>query len=54
MCEPADQELINQDNVTCSDDSACLAPSTCDPAAGECGAVIVSDPPAGEVCIAIP
>lgn len=54
MCEPADQELINQDNVMCSDDDGCLSPSTCDTIAGECSSAIVSDAEAGEVCITIP
>ena len=54
VCEPSDQELINQDNVSCADDSACLAPSTCDTAVGECTAVIVPDVEAGQVCFTIP
>jgi hypothetical protein len=53
-CEPCDQELINQDNVSCADDSACLAPSTCDTAVGECTSVIAADVEAGQVCFTIP
>ena len=53
-CEPCDQELINQDSVSCADDSACLAPSTCDTAVGECTAVIVPDVEGGQVCFPIP
>ena len=54
MCEPTNQELINQDNVMCSDDDACLSPSTCDTIAGDCLSTIMSEPEAGEVCITIP
>jgi len=54
MCQPADQELINQDNVSCADDSDCLSPSTCDTAVGECTAVIEADAEAGQVCFMIP
>jgi hypothetical protein len=54
MCQPADQELINQDSISCADDSACEAPSTCDTAVGECTSEIVPVPTAGQVCFTIP
>jgi len=54
QCQPCDQEVINQDNVSCMDDSGCLAPSICDTAAGECESRIVPEPTAGQVCFTIP
>lgn len=54
QCQPCDQEVINQDNVSCTDNSGCLAPSTCDTAAGECTSQIVAEPTAGQVCFTIP
>jgi hypothetical protein len=54
VCEPCDQELINQDSVSCMDDSACLAPSTCDLADRECLSTVMPDAEAGQVCIMIP
>jgi hypothetical protein len=56
-CQPANQELVNQNNVECPNgDADCLAPSTCDgdPDAPACTAVIEPEATAGQVCLTIP
>lgn len=53
LCQPCDQELINQDSVSCTDDDACLSPSICDTDA-ECTSVIEPDAEGGQVCFTIP
>jgi hypothetical protein len=56
-CQPANQELINQNNVECPNgDEDCIAPSTCDAMESPpvCKAVIEPEATSGQVCFTIP
>ena len=57
VCQPANQELINQSNVECPNgDADCIAPSTCDAMESPpvCTAVIEPEATSGQVCFTIP